>query len=780
MRAVYSDLDGNAASVKAYPIGDSLINNTRIVYTDSKSPSHDEARILRTFLRQNGTLNAVEVIIDSRDNGSLLRSNYRQQLWNMINEINTKITVEDSSGHQLTYYDMCEPYCQKNEPVTAFLDVYNRNFSRVNATYPIMDILGKRIFIADNIYGVRLDNDTNNIVAFTTVSLQYLMVYPETKPLLEWEAKVVSLVYDSCKYDRLRSSIGSDRLIDAEMRKMGSSMAPFISVTLFLLMMFLMLCSLRYKRRESKLLEAIIGGVVPLLAEFTTIGLLSATGIAFQSIVVSTLFMILAIGIDDVFIMLAAWHSTDKSMDTPKRTAKMVQVSGSSMTITSLTNMISFGTGVFSSTLALQTFAIYSAVSSAICYFYQLMIFPALLTLTAHGEYRSGNDSRSDCLPEELTYIKYAGEFHDRAWKYLARLVVKPWMKHLTVLALISYWTATYYGISAARTELALQTVLPHGRSAQFKRRHDEILKEMQILVVVVTTPGDLRDPRRLANVSRMIEDYELTAYSYGPESTLCFLKPYMDFVEFREIQDEEEALSLQCCIGSFCASSGNLRTTTGTIWRVDYLTTKAVLIGDLVHFYQEMIPLVQEWRDISKKYSELGVYPYSPRSDYVDQSAKLGAVIWQTLFSAIICMGIAFIFFIPDIVSIAAAMFSLLSVNLGTPREKLEHAFLNIGWPAMQGILSTCLGGFSILIKPSYLGTVFAKTIFLVSVIGLIHGFIVLPVFLSMLTSLLKYGKSAIAPCKCDQPDKSISASATPPTGISDKATTDYVVMSN
>ncbi|KAK5974206.1 hypothetical protein GCK32_014418, partial [Trichostrongylus colubriformis] len=39
---------------------------------------------------------------------------------------------QDSSGHHLTYYNMCKPYCQKNEPITAFLDVYNRNFSRVD------------------------------------------------------------------------------------------------------------------------------------------------------------------------------------------------------------------------------------------------------------------------------------------------------------------------------------------------------------------------------------------------------------------------------------------------------------------------------------------------------------------------------------------------------------------------------------------------------------------------------------------------------------------------
>ncbi|KAK6046335.1 hypothetical protein COOONC_16160, partial [Cooperia oncophora] len=129
-------------------------------------------------------------MIESRDNGSLLRDSYRQQIWDLIQEINNEITVKNSTGHQLTYYDMCEPYCQKNDAFIALLELYNKNFSRIDVTYPTMDVLGKPIFIASNIYGVSLTNDTNNIESFTTVILRYYMVYPETKPLLDWEAKV--------------------------------------------------------------------------------------------------------------------------------------------------------------------------------------------------------------------------------------------------------------------------------------------------------------------------------------------------------------------------------------------------------------------------------------------------------------------------------------------------------------------------------------------------------------------------------------------------------------
>ncbi|KAK6049682.1 patched family protein [Cooperia oncophora] len=364
------------------------INNARITYTDSESPSHVEARVLQTFLQQNGTLNMIEIMIESRDNRSLLRDDHRQQMWDLIHEINNEITVKNSSGHRLTYNDMCEPYCQKNDAFIALLKLYNKNFSRIEVTYPTMDLLGRQIFIASNIYGVSLVNDTNTIESFTTVILRYYMVYPEMKPLLDWEAKMVSLLYDSNKYSLLRCSAGSDNLVAKEVKEMGTKTAPLLSIALGMLMVFLM-----YKRRESKPVEAFLGGMTPILAGITTVGLVSATGLAFQSIVVSTLFLVLAIGIDDVFIMLAAWHRTEKGLDIPKRTAEMVQVSGSSMTVTSITNVISFGNGVLSSTPALQTFAIYSVAASVICYLYQLILFPAILTLTAHKEYKSIDDN---------------------------------------------------------------------------------------------------------------------------------------------------------------------------------------------------------------------------------------------------------------------------------------------------------------------------------------------------------------------------------------------------
>ena len=62
-----------------------------------------------------------------------------------------------------------------------------------------------------------------------------------------------------------------------------------------------------------------------------------------------------------------------------------------------------------------------------------------------------------------------------------------------------------------------------------------------------------------------------------------------------------------------------------------------------------------------------------------------------------------------------------------------MREALLDIGYPVVQGALSTIVGVLPLLLPTSYIYQTFVKMMFLVIFLGLLHGFLVLPVVLSL-----------------------------------------------
>lgn len=79
----------------------------------------------------------------------------------------------------------------------------------------------------------------------------------------------------------------------------------------------------------------------------------------FLPIVCVVPFLVLAIGVDDVFIFLHCYHQTDPRLSVEKRIGKMLAEAGPSITITSLTNFLSFAISIFTPTPAIQANHLY-------------------------------------------------------------------------------------------------------------------------------------------------------------------------------------------------------------------------------------------------------------------------------------------------------------------------------------------------------------------------------------------------------------------------------------
>ncbi|VDL82799.1 unnamed protein product [Nippostrongylus brasiliensis] len=95
-------------------------------------------------------------------------------------------------------------------------------------------------------------------------------------------------------------------------------------------------------------------------------------GFPFNSITLVMPFLIIGVGSDDVFIIIHAMRKTCKKMPLEDQIAETMEEAGPSITVTSLTNILSFGIGILTPTPAISIFCLYTCVGVAIDFVYQV------------------------------------------------------------------------------------------------------------------------------------------------------------------------------------------------------------------------------------------------------------------------------------------------------------------------------------------------------------------------------------------------------------------------
>lgn len=99
--------------------------------------------------------------------------------------------------------------------------------------------------------------------------------------------------------------------------------------------------------REAKPWIGLSSCVTVLLAVGSATGIMALTGVPLIGINLAAPFLMLGIGLDDTFVMLSAWRHTPATLSVEERSARMFGDAGVSITITSLTNVISFVIGAY-------------------------------------------------------------------------------------------------------------------------------------------------------------------------------------------------------------------------------------------------------------------------------------------------------------------------------------------------------------------------------------------------------------------------------------------------
>ncbi|GMR58160.1 hypothetical protein PMAYCL1PPCAC_28355, partial [Pristionchus mayeri] len=139
---------------------------------------------------------------------------------------------------------------------------------------------------------------------------------------------------------------------------------------------------------RSKPMVVVAGLFVPLASIPTAFGLLLWMGELYNAIVNVSPFLVLCIGIDDLFVMSAAWHRTNPEKKPEIRIAETLEEAAVAITITSVTDILTFGIGIFTPLPAVRIFCLFTSVQCIFTYVYQLTFFSPVLAWAAEMEER--------------------------------------------------------------------------------------------------------------------------------------------------------------------------------------------------------------------------------------------------------------------------------------------------------------------------------------------------------------------------------------------------------
>lgn len=147
---------------------------------------------------------------------------------------------------------------------------------------------------------------------------------------------------------------------------------------------------------RTKFLLGLSAIIVVAFSLVISVGFCAAVGIKATLIITEVIpFLVLAIGIDNVFILVNTYHTKSKSLPRAVRLAETMGEVGMSISLSSLSESFAFCLGALTRMPAVEAFAFYSAVAILADYFLQITCLAALIVLDSER----AENQKIECLP---------------------------------------------------------------------------------------------------------------------------------------------------------------------------------------------------------------------------------------------------------------------------------------------------------------------------------------------------------------------------------------------
>uniref|UniRef100_A0A0N4ZRU5 SSD domain-containing protein n=1 Tax=Parastrongyloides trichosuri TaxID=131310 RepID=A0A0N4ZRU5_PARTI len=654
---------------------------------------------------------------------NLFESKTLIELYNYTEEM-MKITME-KDGYTWSLEDFCkkdpgEKHCTNllNIWLKHAANLFKHGSSRTNPnlqlSYPVMYLFNRPRDIGNIIYGVDVQGEKNEIIGAKVLTIHWFAEFPNNGTLIraffDYRQRLKQFWDEKSKNSNLDFVPHNDKAMDDELRLIIETALPYAIPCSIQLMLFVVLSNLSKDPIKSKPMEAYFGVISVILALICSFGFCFACGISFNPVSCTMPFLLLAIGIDDDFLILGAWRMANPKSSIEERMGWTMDDAGASITVTSLTNFGCFALGYFlSPTPAVGDFCILTAVGVLFDYIFQITFFSALIVIGAkrekygglnsyfpwgtkppvegedkpNMELENGNDNsvvsvkdshkvqnHSDNAVKNATLMaRFMGE-------KFAPFILRRDVKIISYIFFILYLILSFYGCIHMKVDISPKKYIRDTSVMQFFiHLADKYIWADNVQPIFhVMNPPDFRNASQRARFNELIFRLEHTKYSIGRVSTNFWLWQYQQFLnDFPEVDYQRDFydrkyLSIFLNTMDYSEYKGKLKinsTVPNGEPCISAFTFATSFFG--LNSWDKRQSELFFWRDILKEYPEFDMFLAGIFSPFlIDQRFTIAPSSMQSIGSAVAVMALLSILFLPDKQSAFIIAFSITSISLG------------------------------------------------------------------------------------------------------------------
>ncbi|CAB3410557.1 unnamed protein product [Caenorhabditis bovis] len=693
-------------------IGLEPLSDALYLYTPTDAQSKIERRIIHdAWPLVDGTYVAGRAVTQSREvqvatvakhDGNILEEAYANELKLMDDYIRNAIRVEFNNR---TYglSDLClagpDARCANHDHIQLVSRLYAHG---INITYPTVRLADKSAYIAAALGGVKLakNGDESIIVgASAWLFIYQLKFYPNNVSYVSglWEKKFKEQMDEYRKKQKhIDITYFHSQTLSDELKKNAESLAPKFVTSFVILVIFSVFCSIVTIKGSAYIDWVVTKPILSLLGVSnagmgiaSAMGLMTYLGIQYNDIIAVMPFLVVAVGTDNMFLIVASLKRTDRKMKYELRIAECMADAAVSILITALTDALSFGVGTITTIPAVQIFCLYTMCALLFTFLYQLTFFCGLLVYYTKWEEQCLHSvwlrdaviySPTSPLVVRLFWLgstpssssskhHCAGTSFFRNW--YAPVLMQPAIRTLSAVWYLIYLALSVYGCVHLKEGLEPANLLvddsyatPHYRALEKHYWHYGAS-----LQIVVSNPPDLRDPAERISMDKMASTFANCPLSIGDDGVQFWLREMLRFEEIRGVEYTNERFYEHAA--EFIYSDLSQPWVVDVVWSRNAtdrrISTFRFMIGMRdISTTTKQTEATNTFREIASRFDKYNVTTYMPLWLFTDQYALVVPNTLQDIVVAVICMLLISALLIPHAVCSLWVAVTIASIDLG------------------------------------------------------------------------------------------------------------------